>query len=231
MAIEKVQLVVLGGPMDGLAYDLDKPETTIGRLRDRDVRLAWDGAVSRKHARLIRKDEEYWLEDEGSSYGTFIGDSKSELRVRTQISLGTTFRLGPVTTLKLKKVIEDTAKIEGRFIRQLSWLVSELAEGLPASRDSLSPKKVARFREQMADIHNRLDAVSDARQLFAVLQDLSSAIEELGVEVVGLAPAGLPVNQCQPDEEEGLESLKSFFKSNLTEIIEELDEEPGEGGE
>ena len=113
MKREKVKLMVLGGPMDGLELDVDGPELTIGRRDDQDFCLLLDPAVSRRHARLTVKGDVYWLEDVDSSNGVFIGDREDKIKGRVKLPLDTTFRLGPATTLKLKKcVIEQIRKGE-----------------------------------------------------------------------------------------------------------------------
>lgn len=239
MKREKVKLMVLGGPMDGLEFDVDRPELTIGRRDDQDVCLPLDPAISRRHAQLTVEDDECWLEDVGSSYGVFIGDSEDKVEERVKLPLGATFRLGPVTTLKLK--VEDTELIEKRIIRRAKRLLRWLLEGLPATRDSLSPEKRKAFKQQMAEVVKQLDAVNSMGELVNVLQGMAEVIiSEVGREIVlGPAPGGgeSPAERCPapgPDVSEGedLTSIVEFVKTNLTEIIEQIEEEesPGEGG-
>jgi pSer/pThr/pTyr-binding forkhead associated (FHA) protein len=58
-----------------------KAETVLGRQADCDVLLI-EGHASRKHARLLLADGGYWLEDLGSSNGTFINGSRITGRVK-----------------------------------------------------------------------------------------------------------------------------------------------------
>ena len=83
---------VVGGPMDGLLTTVDGEELRIGRASSNDVCLLLDGAVSKKHARIVRDGTQCWLEDLGSSNGTWLGDARIE--ERTLISPGATFRIG-----------------------------------------------------------------------------------------------------------------------------------------
>ncbi len=55
----------------GRSYDL-RQELTLGRGSDCDVALADDSYVSQRHARLYRKDGRVWLEDLGSTNGTYL---------------------------------------------------------------------------------------------------------------------------------------------------------------
>lgn len=58
-----------------------KADTVLGRQAECDVLLT-EGHASRKHARLMLADGEYWLEDLGSSNGTFINGSRISTRMR-----------------------------------------------------------------------------------------------------------------------------------------------------
>jgi pSer/pThr/pTyr-binding forkhead associated (FHA) protein len=58
-----------------------KPETILGRQAECDVLLT-EGHASRRHARLWLADDGAWLEDLGSSNGTFINGSRITGRVR-----------------------------------------------------------------------------------------------------------------------------------------------------
>ena len=58
--------------------DLEKDEISIGRLSStNDVVLA-EGIVSKKHARIFVKDEQYYIEDLKSTCGTFVNGFRIE---------------------------------------------------------------------------------------------------------------------------------------------------------
>lgn len=58
-----------------------KAETIFGRSGECDVLLT-EGHASRRHARVLLADGTYWLEDLGSSNGTFVNGSRITGRVR-----------------------------------------------------------------------------------------------------------------------------------------------------
>lgn len=58
-----------------------KPETVLGRQAECDVLLT-EGHTSRRHARLVQAEDGYWLEDLGSSNGTFINGNRISGRVK-----------------------------------------------------------------------------------------------------------------------------------------------------
>jgi pSer/pThr/pTyr-binding forkhead associated (FHA) protein len=61
-------------PIGGKAKEeivLADDETILGRIQGATVELN-DVSVSRRHARVLRRDDEYVLEDLGSSHGTYV---------------------------------------------------------------------------------------------------------------------------------------------------------------
>ncbi len=93
-------LTFMSGPRDGevvtLAAQGEPGSVTFGRLATCGVSLPDAPDVSRQHARLTWRDAGWWVEDVGSSNGTFLGEFASERRVTTATSLsaGQIFRVG-----------------------------------------------------------------------------------------------------------------------------------------
>ncbi|HID23245.1 MAG TPA: FHA domain-containing protein [Planctomycetaceae bacterium] len=61
-------------------YELTKSETLLGRHPDCDIQLG-SNTVSRRHAKVIRKDDVYYLEDLGSGNGTYVNGKRITERV------------------------------------------------------------------------------------------------------------------------------------------------------
>jgi pSer/pThr/pTyr-binding forkhead associated (FHA) protein len=64
-----------GGGRVGESFALAGERLTIGRRPDSDVFLD-DVTVSRDHALLIRRGDDYWLDDCGSLNGTYVNRSR-----------------------------------------------------------------------------------------------------------------------------------------------------------
>ncbi|MBF0545389.1 MAG: FHA domain-containing protein [Candidatus Riflebacteria bacterium] len=75
--IKKKYLVGNTPPYLGKPYELNKDSTTIGRVEERDLFIASD-MISRQHATIVRKDEEFSIQDNGSSNGTFLNNTQIE---------------------------------------------------------------------------------------------------------------------------------------------------------
>ena len=93
------KLQVVSGPNAGQSASLDDAPLLVGRGPDAAIRLD-DDYVSTRHARFGVSGETYYVEDLGSTNGTYIGSQR--LTQATAVQLGTQVRVGK-TTLELKK--------------------------------------------------------------------------------------------------------------------------------
>src|SRR5215470_17709157 len=73
-------LVTIQGPSIGQRYPLLRECIEIGRQGDSDIYLE-SLAVSRQHARLVRQDTAWFVEDAGSSNGTYLNGEAISGRV------------------------------------------------------------------------------------------------------------------------------------------------------
>lgn len=85
-------LAILSGDLENTTYRLEKPTVSLGRRADNDVVLATDPRVSRFHAQLTQRDQEWLLDDLGSANGTFIEQRK--IHGPTVVRPGDRFRMG-----------------------------------------------------------------------------------------------------------------------------------------
>jgi sigma-B regulation protein RsbU (phosphoserine phosphatase) len=84
-------LVIVQGVGSGSSLPLTS-EVVIGRQTGVDLKL--EGAnISRRHARFFFESGKYFIEDLGSSNGTFVNDSK--IKKRTGLAAGDHVRIGP----------------------------------------------------------------------------------------------------------------------------------------
>ena len=215
------KLVVLGGPMDGAEFSLNPPATTIGRLEDQSVSLPLALAVSRRHARLIMKDDEYWLEDVGSSHGTFVSGSEEKIIGLVRIKPGTTFRLGPFTTLKL--ITDD---VEKNIVKQVEHLMEQLSKRITQA----PAENLTMLKDRLTAILNQVDKVVTEDDLVALMQEVIVATRE------ALSEPSIPeqqevqhlANSLKESSEQAqespqksiLKSLKTFLGSSLDEMID-----------
>ena len=103
-------LVMVGGPSDGVLFPIPRDGLTLGRLPDNDVVID-DPWVSRRHAEIISTHDSYVLRDLASSNGTYLTDrlidaSDYGLQDGDHIRLGQSdvqlvFRFSGAATLKM----------------------------------------------------------------------------------------------------------------------------------
>ena len=65
----------------------------VGRSAECGLRLT-EGSPSRQHARLIVEGDQLWVEDLGSTNGTFVNGER--IAARTLVKNGDALRFGPV---------------------------------------------------------------------------------------------------------------------------------------
>jgi pSer/pThr/pTyr-binding forkhead associated (FHA) protein len=78
LGVEGPALVVRsGGGRAGETFPIDRDRITIGRSPDCDIFLD-DVTVSRRHAVVVKRDDAFQIEDEGSLNGTFLNRKRIE---------------------------------------------------------------------------------------------------------------------------------------------------------
>jgi pSer/pThr/pTyr-binding forkhead associated (FHA) protein len=93
------KVTVTQGSNAGATAGLDRAPILIGRGTDAAIRLD-DDYVSTRHARVAASGDEWFVEDLGSTNGTYIGSVR--ITQPTTIGLGVQVRIGK-TILELRK--------------------------------------------------------------------------------------------------------------------------------
>src|SRR4051812_14591863 len=93
---DRAYLVVLAGASVGEMYKVEGDKTVIGRGQKAQVRLLDDG-ISREHAQVVVEGNRIYLEDLGSTNGTFCNGLKVD---RRELADGDKILAGSTTILK-----------------------------------------------------------------------------------------------------------------------------------
>jgi PAS domain-containing protein len=89
------KLYIINGPIAGQAFDLMGEITSIGRASDNSIQLD-DRSVSRRHVRIIRKDNKFFIEDLNSKNGTLIDGSPIKSGIELKIEEGIPISIGDI---------------------------------------------------------------------------------------------------------------------------------------
>jgi hypothetical protein len=92
------QLVVTAGQLAGTRITLGESQITIGRAEDSTLVIT-DDYASARHARLVPRDGQWFVEDLGSTNGTYL--DRAKVTGPTPVPLGVPIRIGR-TSLELR---------------------------------------------------------------------------------------------------------------------------------
>jgi pSer/pThr/pTyr-binding forkhead associated (FHA) protein len=92
-------LVVTQGALSGTSVRLGEGAVTMGRAQDSTIVLD-DDYVSSRHARVFLRDGQWYVEDVGSTNGTYL--DRTKVTSPTPVKIGVPIRVGK-TVVELRK--------------------------------------------------------------------------------------------------------------------------------
>jgi diguanylate cyclase (GGDEF)-like protein len=140
-------LTVLRGPVPGFEHRLEGEICTVGRSERADFCIPELG-LSRVHARIVRvidgQHSEFWIEDGGSTNGTFVDD----IRIEGRVSLlpGARVRLG--RSILLKFSVHDELEASASLKVQQSALRDRLTGAF--NRGVFDDRLATSYRQALA---------------------------------------------------------------------------------
>jgi predicted component of type VI protein secretion system len=230
--MEKPHLTVISGPRQGLQVSMDVSPFTLGRGADNTLSLP-DPTISSHHARIVEHIGLYWLEDLGSTNGTyFLPPRGEEFRLPKDKPVllveGARIRLGGHTTLQVEGMVASQQDATAWSLQQLQAFIAGCYEGLTA----LEP---AQRQVVLDDLHRFEEAIRQTNSEAELVHLVAEKLSMLSKTVVGKyepdesgLPA-LPEDLPEPDSPCRVPSLHNLFLSNLQRILQELpgqEEEP-----
>jgi putative methionine-R-sulfoxide reductase with GAF domain len=171
------KLHVLNGPEMGQAFGLKDAPTYVGRSEENDIRIE-NKSVSRRHLKIVQRENRFFVTDLQSENGTFIGGNLIPSGTEVEVEEGRPITIGmcmiclgeapPEQTMPHLDAIgftENTAGDTGKFAahrdktnqRQLEFLsnVSKvIEEDLPLN------KTLEKILEHILDLLKRIDRVA-----------------------------------------------------------------------
>jgi pSer/pThr/pTyr-binding forkhead associated (FHA) protein len=102
------KLIMKSGPDEGTEVILDKDEMFLGRDDNNDIVIK-DPEVSRRHARFVKQEDDYFFEDLGSTNGSFIHGLK--IGTLTLLKPGITISIGEKVLVDYSMTVDPSATV------------------------------------------------------------------------------------------------------------------------
>jgi sigma-B regulation protein RsbU (phosphoserine phosphatase) len=164
-------------PAQGAPYDVtfSGEEMVIGRANDCGLAIA-DRFLSRRHARLIRRDSGVWVEDLGSRNGTLVNGVAIE--EPTRLEVGDTIKVsGSLVSVLGADTGHPSYTSQSSLFRRAADYMAE--GGGPRSsagiRDEVALRRLAERLELLNDVHQALARPIASDQLVALVLDRAFA--------------------------------------------------------
>jgi len=152
---------------DGLVIQLGE-ENLIGRSSSCDVILD-NSYVSRRHARIFRDEEGWFIEDLDSTYGTFV-DGK-QVKGKTRLREGTQVKIGPLCfTFNFERKVD------------LEVNVAKILEEVKILKDIIEEETFQEYLTEVERVLKVFDELKRERDEYRFLAELSDRLREESVE-------------------------------------------------
>ncbi|UCB50192.1 MAG: FHA domain-containing protein [Deltaproteobacteria bacterium] len=89
------KLYIINGPMMGHSFELNGNTAFVGRAPDNDIQIN-DRSVSRKHLRIFRRGDQFFIEDLNSQNGTWIFGKQIEPGQECHVTEGLPIGIGSI---------------------------------------------------------------------------------------------------------------------------------------
>ena len=105
MTNTKFQLTMRSGPVPGKTFLLEEDQVSVGRDLGNDIPIS-DPEISRRHARFFKQEDNFFIEDLGSTNGTFLNGER--ISSPQQLRKGDLLTFGESVVLVYDKLVEGS---------------------------------------------------------------------------------------------------------------------------
>jgi PAS domain S-box-containing protein len=153
----------MDGAMGGSSFDLTTDTTFIGRAADNDIQVK-DNSVSRKHMKILRRGDKFFIEDLGSQNGTWIDGHPIKSGIEVEIEEGLPVVIGGVLAVVGKRSPED-----GMILQYSVDLSSETGE----FRENVF------YKDRRITTRRNLELIYELSTLLMQLSDINEICEKI----------------------------------------------------
>ncbi|WP_127718369.1 FHA domain-containing protein [Halobacteriovorax sp. HLS] len=165
------KLVVVGGKLRGEEFVLENGENTLGRSEECSIPFAVNG-VSKKHMAVTVTGDAAYLQDLGSSNGTFLN---GKIVKRATIKNGDKIAL-PDSILQVVYVAEKKVVIKKRATSEEDEDDVDFITDIPPVPESLPAKIIWAFKYKVMPVFHGINEEYEWRVLFGILLALLSVV-------------------------------------------------------
>jgi pSer/pThr/pTyr-binding forkhead associated (FHA) protein len=115
------KLNIIKGRMAGQSFKLKDNITYIGRGVENDIQIK-DKTISRRHAKIISKDDDFYIEDLWSHNGTWIDGNRIKTNEVIKLRAGVSFTIGN-TLLRIETPFSKNISNRKKHIKSDTWQV------------------------------------------------------------------------------------------------------------
>ena len=105
------KLYIINGLKRSCSFDIKNPATFVGRAPDNDIQIE-NNSVSRKHMKILRKGDKFFIEDLKSQNGTLVNGKAIEPGDQYEVKEGIPIVVGNVLISLGKKFLDNSQAVQ-----------------------------------------------------------------------------------------------------------------------
>lgn len=178
---EPVSIKFLAGPFSGRVHDLEEDgAVVVGRSSEADIVIP-DSLLSRRHLKIYKRNDQWFLLDLESSNGTWVSGRKVSGKV--QLESEDRIRLGNSLIEFNQKIFDTKRNISDTVVYSFTPDVTNTARVTQSKEEAAIPNEHRRLN-LIYKIHSQLANVMNEKEVYSII--LGNLIEELPADSISL---------------------------------------------
>jgi PAS domain S-box-containing protein len=170
-------LYMINGPLSGRSFEIDDDEILIGRAPENHIQVV-EQSISRSHAKILKREDHYFVEDLGSQNGTYLNGHPISAGFQLELKEGDFVALGNIL-MSLGPPYAEDGMVTQYSISLLERPEVSREDALHRDRRITDRDKLERIYEISTLLMQSLEVEEIARMmvdsLFSCLQGIDSA--------------------------------------------------------
>lgn len=212
-----------GGKAHPVPMSDTKPRLTIGRSVENDVALSFDNLVSRAHAAIEKRKDEYWIVDLKSRFGTFVNGERLESGAERRLLLGDKMMFANTSAAFMEAYEAPSENSEpsvnvfstgseenmGQMLHDAKRLAIRLSALVTNPQEATSNPE--RSQQMATNLIDRIAATEERFKEIARTQSLNNTLSEVGKFVNQITDLGRVLRLTMDMAVKALEAERGFI--------------------